>query len=92
MLPVDRWTIWYADGSTFTSDDGTWAQAPPFGVICVVYYRPDGATFQEVGNDHGVVTFLGVPEGCDQPVKMPLWTDGESYWRVHDLARRSVTP
>lgn len=92
MLPVERWTIFYADGSTFTSDQGTWAEAPPFGVICVVYYNASGVTFQEVGNDHGVVVYEGRAEGCDYPVKMPLWTDGESYWRVHDAATGTFMP
>lgn len=93
MLPVERWTIFYADGSTFTSEQGTWAEAPPFGVICIVYYRPNGRTgFQEVGRDRSIFTYAAQPEGSDDVVKMGLWTDGESYWRVHDLARREVTP
>ena len=92
MIPVKRWTIFYADGSTFTSEQGTWAEAPPFGVTCVVYYNAEGVLFQEVGNDEGVVEYLGEAEGCDYPVKMPLWTDGESYWRVHDAARATFEP
>jgi len=92
MLPVERWTVFYADGSTFTSEQGTWAECPPFGVQAVVYYRTDGRAMQEVGNDLGVVEYLGHAEGCEGIVKMPLWTDGESYWRVHDLASRCFTP
>lgn len=93
MLPIRAWRIFYADGSEFTSDDGTWAEAPPFGVIAVVYYHvPKGTTFQEVGRDDSIYEFIGLPEGTDKHAKMGLWTDGESYWRVHDLARRAVTP
>jgi len=32
VLPVERWVIFYADESTFTSEQGPWAEAPPFGV------------------------------------------------------------
>jgi hypothetical protein len=93
MLPVERWTIFYADGSTFASDDGSWAEAPPFGVQAVVYYRVDGSTlFQQEGRDDSIFWFEGNPEGCERSVKMGLWTDGASYWRVHDLARRAVSP
>jgi hypothetical protein len=93
MLPIKAWRIFYADGSIFTSEDGTWAEAPPFGVQCVVYYHlPAGTTVQEVGNELSIYEYLGTPEGSNESVKMGLWTDGESYWRVHDLARREVTP
>lgn len=29
------WCIYYADRSTFSSDDGSWDEAPTDGVICV---------------------------------------------------------
>ena len=32
-----RWRIYYADGSTFDSSQGEHEDAPPFGVICIVY-------------------------------------------------------
>lgn len=93
MLPVERWVVYYADGSSFTSEQGTWAEAPAFGVHSVIYYLVDGQRIrQREGNDHGVVEYLGVPEGCSEPVKMPLFTDGESYWRVHDLIEREFRP
>jgi len=93
MLPVKAWTIHYADGSTFTSEQGSWAEAPPFGVHAVVYYHPDGqVTRQEVGDDVSVYEHVGLPEGSDAHAKMGLWTDGESYWRVHDAVTRAVTP
>jgi hypothetical protein len=92
MLKVERWEVFYADGSIFTSDQGTWAECPPFGIQAIVYYSPEGVTFQEVGQDDSIYHYIGEAEGCDEPVKMGLWTDGETYWRVHDLAKRSVTP
>jgi hypothetical protein len=100
MLPVDRWVIHYGDGSTFTNVDGPWGDArcpccgsaAPFGVIAVVEYNLNGSmVFNERGCDDSVYV-LGTPEGSTDEVKMGLWTDGESYWRVHDLAKRTVTP
>ena len=93
MLPVERWTVFFADGSTFTSDQGAWAECPPFGVTCVVYYLPDGkACVDEQGYDDSIYVYRGDAVGASEPVKMGLWTDGESYWRVHNLAMRTTTP
>lgn len=93
MLPIKSWRVYYADGSTFDSTMGAWAEAPPFGVQCVVYYHePSGVTFDQGGNDISIYEYLGQAEGTSEPVKMGLWTDGESYWRVHNLATREVTP
>jgi len=89
VLPIRAWTVFYADGSTFTSDEGSWAEAPPFGVHAVVYYHaPAGVTVQA---DSEVYHYLGIEAG-GKPWKMGLWTDGESYWRVHDLVSKAVSP
>ena len=93
MLPVDRWTVFYADESTFTSEQGTWAEAPPFGVSMVVYYLVGGrCTVDLKGSDVAIYTYLGTTAGSDEQYKMGLWTDGEQFWRVHDLAMRTTTP
>jgi hypothetical protein len=93
MLPIKSWRVYYADGSTFDSTMGSWAEAPPFGVQAVVYYHaPEGVTVQEVGDDVSIYEYIGLPEGSDEHAKMGLWTDGESYWRVHDRVRRETTP
>jgi hypothetical protein len=89
MLPVKSWTVFYADLSTFNSSQGTWAEAPAFGVSAVVYYHlPEGTTLQM---DSDVYYYVGNEAG-GQPWKMGLWTDSESYWRVHDLVSKAVTP
>ncbi|MDH3582144.1 MAG: hypothetical protein OEM91_16160 [Hyphomicrobiales bacterium] len=36
-MPPD-WRIYYADGSTFSSDDGAPESAPPEGFVCAVGY------------------------------------------------------
>lgn len=92
MLPIKSWRIYYADGSTFDSTMGTWAEAPPFGVQCVVYYH-DPAPYKTVHsepNDESLYYFQG--EGDNADVKMGLWMDEEGYYRVIDLARRSSEP
>jgi hypothetical protein len=89
VLPVKAWRIYYADGSTFTSDDGTWAEAPPFGVQAVVYYHEP--PYKDIdGPDHGVFHYRG--EGFPDDVKLGLWMDSEGYYRIADLAHRSVMP
>jgi hypothetical protein len=93
MIPVARWEIFYADGSKFTSDDGLLAEAPPFGVTAFFYYDVDGKrNLLECGGSDDVMILKDIPEGSDEVCLMGLWTDGESYWRVHDLASRSYSP
>jgi len=103
VLPIERWTVYYEDGSTFSSDQGSWAEAPSFGVHAVVWYNTAGVTLDSQGLDdaihywigpkpNDISSFFGIPQGSSEPVKMGLWTDGESYWRVHDLVRKEVTP
>lgn len=89
MLHIKSWRIYYADGSTFSSKDGTWAQAPPFGVQCVVYYHSPPRKTLDV-NSEGVYIYQA--EGYPEDVKLGLWMDGGGYYRIMDLARRSVEP
>ncbi len=35
------WKIYYANGSTFDSNDGSWKEKPGWGILAVVYFRPD---------------------------------------------------
>lgn len=104
MLPMTGWTIFYADGSTVahgcpegctdhTKHVDTLAEANPFGVTAHFRYDVDGRTLRECGNDRdSIVVYEDTPEGSTEICLMGLWTDGESYWRVHDLARREYTP
>jgi len=96
MLPIWAWRIYYADGSTFSSEDGTFAQAPPFGVQCVVYYRVDDKdrllrwTDDGGGEENDVFVYHG--EGEDEGWKMGMWMDAEGLHRIHDLASQSTMP
>lgn len=96
MLPIESWRIYYADGSTFTSEDGQWAEAPAFGVQAVVYYHvPDGNGLRrktvDGGRGEGDVYVWEGDDGLSG-VKMGLWMDSEGYYRVHELATASVSP
>jgi len=92
MLPIQSWRIYYADGSTFSSEDGTFAQAPPFGVQCVVYYRVDDKNRllrwidSGSGDENDIFVYQG--EGW----KMGMWMDTEGCYRIHDLASQSTMP
>ena len=37
-----RWKIWYDDGSTFSSDDGSWEEVPSDGVLIIMEYHGSG--------------------------------------------------
>jgi hypothetical protein len=90
MLEVKSWRIYYADDSTFDSTMGTWAEAPAFGVQCVVYYHVGGRkTYQVEGKDRSVYEYLG-DEAGGSGVKLGLWMDNEGYFRVLDNAGGSL--
>lgn len=91
MLPIKAWRIYYADGSTFDSTMGKWADAPPFGVQCVVWYHVDEfKTLESCATDDSIFIYRG--EGEDEGLKMGMWMDSEGYYRIHDLARKSTSP
>lgn len=91
MLPIKSWRIYYADGSTFSSEEGTWAEAPAFGVQCVVYYHaPPYKTFQIEGNDRSIYEYIG--EGVNEGIKMGLWMDDEGFYRIVDMANKDEAP
>lgn len=46
-----RWKVYYDDGSTYSSEDGAWSDAPPDGVLFVVYWV-DGVKTIFSGADH----------------------------------------
>ncbi len=88
MLPIKAWRIYYADGSTFHSGMGTWAEAPPFGVQCVVWYHdPPYKTLYRGEDGNNIYVY----EGGDG-FKMGMWMDEGGLHRIHDLANQSVMP
>ena len=49
---MPEWRIYYDDGSTFDSDQGSPADAPSLGFICAVGYDEGGSRYIMHGWDH----------------------------------------
>ena len=93
MLPIRAWRITYADGSSFSSDDGSWADAPAFGLTCVVWYSVDGATlYRDVDSGGNEGVFYARGEGALSGVKMGVWMDSDACLRIHEAARNGQPP
>ncbi len=93
MAPVDRWEIIYADGSRFTSADGTWAEAPAFGLFAVVYYRVDGTRLvQKEQHDDSRYVMVEGEEASGQTVKFGLWVDNDQYFKLFDAVHGELVP
>ena len=90
MLAIKAWRIFYSDGSTFSSKDGKWAEAPPFGVECIVYYHVPPYKTLDTGGDEGVFYYLG--EGEKKGIKMGLFMDDKGFYRIMKMAEKSVIP
>lgn len=92
MLPIKAWRIYYADGSTFDSTQGTMAEAPAFGVQCRVWYHvtdDQGREFKTIdGGEKDGDVFVHE----DGSLKMGLWMDTEGHYRIMDAAARSSAP
>lgn len=90
MLPIKAWRFIYADGSVFDSTMGRMSDAPPFGVQAVVHYHVAPYKTLAGPDASGVYTYHGAgeKEGCT----MGLWQDDEGYYRILDMATRSVSP
>ena len=82
MLPIKAWRIYYADGSTFSNKDGSWAEAPPFGVQCIVWYH-DPAPFKTIHaerNDEAIYVWQGDDHEKHPEVKMGMWMDAGCFY------------
>ena len=79
MLPIIGADIYYPDGSVYRiPDDGTWAEAPPFGVQCIVWYHVEGLKTITSGRDiyYHEEDFEGLPQ------KVGLFMDVDGYYRI----------
>lgn len=52
MLQQPNWKIFYDDGSTFSSEEGSPESAPAYGFICAIGYDETGARYIMHGWDH----------------------------------------
>ena len=84
MLPIIGADIFYPDGSCYRiPDDGTWAEAPPFGVQCIVYYHDKDLKTISSGQDY--YYFLGEDEDGNE-IKVGLYMDEDKYYRIIEKA------
>jgi hypothetical protein len=71
-LPVVGWRLYYSDGSTFTSADGSWADAPASDVQILVVFHGDGYRTFSHGDDFYFMPGKGA-------VKVGAWMDFDEY-------------
>lgn len=50
-MKVIGWRIWYADGTSISSRESSWEDAPDDGVLFVMVYRDGGYRMTMLGND-----------------------------------------
>lgn len=74
-----EWRIYYDDGATFSSLDGTPEHAPPFGFICAIGYDETGTRYIMHGWDHYC---------WDKEAKQ--WWGMDQYGLIDRLARNLV--
>jgi len=91
MLPIKAWRVYYADGSTFTSEDGSMAEAPLFGVQCVVYYHDPPYKTLSSPDENGVLWMQGMEDNL-KGLKMGLWQDEVGLYRIAKMATESEPP
>ena len=84
MLPIIGADIYYPDGSIYRiPDDGTWAEAPPFGVQCVCYYHVDDLKTLSHGVDY--YYWEGDFEGLY--LKIGFYMDLKGLYRIVEKAK-----
>ncbi len=79
MMPVRAWAIWYDDDTTFSSEDGSWEDAPREGVQVVCFrHDPPYRTFV-TGRDE----YLHPEHGG---VKYGRWMDDDAFDVLNRIA------
>lgn len=59
-----NWIIYYGDGSTFSSNDGTWLRAPVDNIQVIVQTNPEGGLMTCAGSDY---YFMTMRDGDEHP-------------------------
>ncbi len=93
------WRIYYADGSTFSSDDGTWDEAPQDNLIAVLVRDDMHGRKVLHGLDHAYSVLDGGPEEIAQCnslgpqlhlrcpwLKFGVQTSNENFKKILDQA------
>lgn len=83
---VSGFKLWYADGSTFSSDDGSWSQAPSDGVQVLMIYleKPLREIVMGVDEyrlpDRNTVKYGSYMNSEEDVLAMADEAMGDSYW------------
>lgn len=93
-----RWKIYYDDATTFSSEDGTWEQAPSDGVLFVVEWQGDRTLIMS-GQDYyflhdGALGFTGDLGPLIRKlgfVKYGRWTSHARMERAAEHVRRDTS-
>ena len=93
-----KWCIWYDDGSTFHSGQGSWEDAPVDGVLIVMEYKED-SKLVHMGSDYYLMrdgTIMGVALAhIDRHIRLGIekdaakfgrWATTEVWERAHEEA------
>lgn len=80
-----KWRIHYEDGSTFSSEDGTFQQAPSFGVLCVVCDKDELVLGGDIVGLIDYLCRIGL-------VKFGRMTDNQTYECIMNPVRNDKYP
>jgi hypothetical protein len=93
-----EWKIWYANGSSFSNEDGFWGEAPVDGVLFVTVADPDAGRCIFRDTDFYAVPPGGQPYGVDDlgaylrayvpEIKHGLCVPREQYEAIYERAWR----
>ena len=80
-MKIDRstWKVFYADGSSFTNEDGLPEQAPKCGVLAVVFYNLDNR--REIATSKNYYIYDETPIFKDEPWGTWFAADDAGYWQ-----------
>ena len=60
------WKIWYSDGSTFSSEDGAWEDAPAWDAQVILFQHPEAGWAMRHNSDYFRLAEDGTIVGMDE--------------------------
>lgn len=81
-----EWRIYYADGTTFSDQDGAWDDGPLDGVICVVVADPDYGRYVLNGLNYFYSQVRGGPQDKAHTNDIGPQLRKQCRWLKHGVA------
>ena len=88
------WTIWYDDGTSFSSESGSWDDAPVDGILFVLETFEDGRKLVHMGSDYYVLKDGDIMDFSAVHLERHLrevpgwkfgrWASSEVYAKAHE--------